>query len=187
MKNPQQLWMPDLSLHKTLSRVSDGQERDSLASPPSCWSTDYWSTLEKAASGSSVTYSVVRVSKSWSHRCLWSSSVGHQTKQTKRQEHENGARRDEGCVCDGVREVKDDGDGVPTMHHTDTWSYQATNLMNLKVGLGLKARCDCIQNIRLSFSRCWTAFPWHLPACNADSGKWPSFTATVAGKSIFSF
>lgn len=186
MKNPQQLWMPDLGLHKTLSRISDGQERDPLASPPPCWTSDYWSTLEKAASGSSVTYSVVRVSKSWSHRRLWSSSVGHQTNK-KTCTRERGSQGWGVCVCDGVREVKDDGDGVPTMHHTDTWSYQATNLMNLKVGLGLKARCDCIQNIRLSFSRCWTAFPWHLPAFNADSCKWPPFTATVAGKSIFSF
>lgn len=127
----------------------------------------------------------------WEFQNLGHTDVSDQvqwvTKQTKRHEHENGARRDEGCVCDGVREIKDGGDGVPTMHHTDTWSYQATNLMNLKVGLGWKVRCDCIQNIRLFFSRSWTVFPWHLPAFNADSGKWPSFTATVAGKSIFSF
>lgn len=80
----------------------------------------------------------------WEFQNLGHTDVSDQvqwvTKQTKRHEHENGARRDEGCVCDGAREIKDGGDGVPTMHHMDTWSYQATNLMNLKVGLGWKVR-----------------------------------------------
>lgn len=129
--------MPDLGLHKTLSRVSVDRRGTHRPLPLPAERLTTHPLLTRQHQGLRLR------TQWWEFQNLGHTDVSDQvqwiTKQTKRHEHENGARRDEGGVCvTGVRDIEDGGDGVHIMHHTDTWSYQAPNWTNLKVGLGLK-------------------------------------------------
>lgn len=129
--------MPDLGLHKTLSRVSGGQERDSLASPPPCWT---FLLPIHSGQGSIRVFGYVLSGESFKILVTQTSLTkcsGSPNKQ-KDMSMRTGLVGMRGVCVTGVRDIEDGGDGVHIMHHTDTWSYQATNWTNLKVGLGLK-------------------------------------------------